>query len=99
VRYGVPADSSELFYRHGLACKNPRVNVSKTAKKWATIWLEGHLLYEERNREPFTTVRELDEKMNRAATSRVMFGNNVQVLKTRHELLHWTNIAIHAPSE
>jgi hypothetical protein len=53
------------------------VYVSKATKKWATIWPKGHLLHEERNRQLLATVRELDEKMNRAATSRVVLGNDM----------------------
>jgi hypothetical protein len=78
--YGVPTDSSELLHSHGLARENSRMHVCKATTQRATIWLKSHLPYEQRYRKLLATVRKLDEKMDGAASSRVVLGNDMKIL-------------------
>jgi hypothetical protein len=57
------------------------VHVSKATTQRATIWLKGHMPYEKRYRKLLAAVRELDEKMDGAASSRVMLGNDMEILR------------------
>jgi hypothetical protein len=57
------------------------VYVCEATTQRASVWTKGHLFYKERRRELLATVRKLDEKMDGAATSWVVLGNDMQILE------------------